>query len=745
MCCGTWKYKIIVAVATGLFFSAGMAKADSVEAKFHRAYYLQHEANDPAGAADLYKEVLSARGADAELKAKAKTGLAICREDAISSDLARLMPANAFAYIELSQPGEQIKRLLADLGILGVPGEPPPEGQRVAVSPALIDTLGIRGAAVGITGINPQNGEPTGVLVLHPGDVDPIRGLLETGLPAGGQAVEAIGGFPTYHVENEAYVTLTNRLVIASTELDPIRGVVSRLTGESSDSLAANPEVGEMLKGREDALLTFFVYPEPIMPMITGILEAEAARDPEAAMVMAMLDVKSLHSLTGQLGVNDHGLFVDVALTLDEGHQNLVYNFLRTPAIDRDALKSIPHGAAGFLVGALNEADSRHAATPTTSEPPIVTGLDFGREIFANIATIALYVLPPDAAGKPAGPPIPDVAAAIRVNDPAKSEALWTTVLGLASMAAGAPSIEGDVVQIEGVAVRNFALPEGITVYFASLDHNVVIATSKMAVARSIQTQRGGKSILQDKAFASSLPRVGPDSTKAVFVHPGRVLQICKPFMSKGDLAEVAPFESLLSDTVASLVVEHSSRRLSMSIEVSGIPEVGALLSELIAAEQREEQQRSQLSKAMRTGDWDDALSHIDHAIAGAPSTSLVQKKFQVLAVGKKDRAGALAVSEKLFKAWHDNAQALNNFAWALLTDDDFGGEYPKLALKFAERSNEVEPKNWAYVDTLALAKFETGDRDGAIAAQQTAIALADGKSKKTLEETLERFQSETE
>ena len=55
--------------------------------------------------------------------------------------------------------------------------------------------------AVAITGIEPD-GRPHGVAVIHPGDFDITRGLIETGIQVLPEA-EPIGGFKAYQVHGE--------------------------------------------------------------------------------------------------------------------------------------------------------------------------------------------------------------------------------------------------------------------------------------------------------------------------------------------------------------------------------------------------------------------------------------------------------------------------------------------------------------------------------------------------------------
>ncbi|UCE60566.1 MAG: DUF3352 domain-containing protein [Phycisphaerales bacterium] len=737
--------KTLVWFVLALVGVAGGAHAGSSYDKFYKAYYLEREKGEIQAAADLYTQVVRDRGTDGALKSEANSRLADLREELAASDFAALMPPTSLAYIEFNQPGDQLLRLVDQLGLLA-DDEVGQDADKFTISPSIIrELLGIRGAAVAITGFDPTKGAPAGVVVFHPGDMEVIRGLLETALPLQTQVVEPIGGFATYKVENEAFVTLSERLVIASPQRSQIEAVIRRLRGEETTSLVTSADFGEVLAGRDDSLLFFFVNAEPLMPMLKGMMVAGAAQSSELAMAQALLDLNSLKSLVGRAGVGDNGLFLDVALRLDEGHKNLVFNLMRAPFVDRDVLANIPAGAAGFLVGALNDAQTSRtlAATSQSDGTPIVTLLDFGREIFANITSFAIYALPPQEGQATGGTPIPDIALAIAVSDPARSKALWMEVLGIAGIAAGARSIEGVPATIEGVTVYAYQFPENVTVHFAVDGDNVLVTSTRAAMAATLRAKRSGRSVLNDAAFSEGLALLGPDTVEAFMAHPGRIFEIAKPFIPPGEAAEVQQVAGMLTDTVVSYIVTHNDNMFRISAAVTNLPQVGEFVAQMIAKERNERQAFTRVDRAMSAGNWAEAVAEVDALIGKYPDRrDLLRKKFDAL-TRVEDKEAAIACGEKILIAAYENAQALNSFAWALLTDDDYSGAYADLALKLSQRSNELTDfDNWYNVDTLALATFETGDVATAVELQKKAVKLADGEDGGELTERLERFES---
>ncbi len=710
----------VVVLAAGLPVAGAKTPAD----KFYEGYYLETVAQDYAAAADLYREVTSADQAAPGIQAKARARLAICREDLACQDFTRLMPPAPLAYVEMNRPGERVRKLLGQLGLLADENGGAPAADQIAIRPAVIDTLlGVRGAAVAITGFDPMTQMPSGVLVFHPGNIDLVRSAIESALPVAAEPVSPIGGFATYRVDEKVFVTLTARLVIVSTTEMQIEEVLARLAGDDTESLATNRDLDDIRPGHDDALLLFFVNPKPLMPMINAMLTAAAAQEPELATVQALLDIGSLRSFSGRFDLSDRGLLFELSLRLDKDHHNLVYNFLRGPAIDPETLRCIPPDAAFVVAGALNHAPEDYDALPPIKREgrPIVTYLDLGREIFANINGVALAALPPTEAKPRGDEPIPDIALVITVNDPKMSRVLWNQILGLGSLASGAASMRGQTHKIDGVSVQSYSFEDKVTVFFATAGHHLLVGTSESAMARSIAAMKG-ESVLDEPAFEEPVARLNGHTSFAAFMHPARCAEIGKLYMSAREVAEMEQFIAPMTDTVASVMVTHSDQLLRLTAAVTGIPDVGEVVAKAIARERV----KNKLSRAKAAGDWKTAGRIYDRMLAERPGDpDLLRGKFDVLAIHKRDHDQALALADELLKQWSDNAHQLNSFSWALLTSDVYGKQYTDVALRLSRRCNELtEHKVAAYVDTLAEACQQNGDIEQALELRKQALDL---------------------
>lgn len=146
------------------------------------------------------------------------------------------------------------------------------------------------------------------------------------------------------------------------------------------------------------------------------------------------------------------------------------------------------------------------------------------------------------------------------------------------------------------------------------------------------------------------------------------------------------------------------------------------------------------------------ALRAVEMAIAAEPDEPQhLLGKFQILAVCKRDDKAAIATGEYLVEKSAGDAQLLNSFSWNLMTERETEGRFSELALKAAQRCDKIsEGKNWMFVDTLALALFETGDVAEAIKIEEKAIKLAHEQDAHEmaideLELALERFRKSKE
>ena len=581
------------------WFASTAARAEDAAALVQKGFYLQVHEGDLAGAAAAFERVVSDSAAPAKLRSEAQMRLAQCREDLASADLARLMPPDAIAYLEVNRPGDQLVRLAKMLGLVQAPGAAPAAGAdrhaapgiplgnglvfpaNFTLSPALAAELKkFRGAALAITGLDERMKDmPEGVLVIHPGDSDLVQGLLETGV----QLVESakpIGDFKTYRFKNdhhEFWITVTARLLIAGTKREAVAATVERLGNPKAASLAARPAFKALEADRRNGLLFAYVDGHELARRLRPLMKGQ-----EAAIVGTVLDLDHLESITLTAGVTDDSVKVSARMNLVPGHHNLAYNLIRTPPFTRRSLGSVPRGAAAVVLLGLNPPTPAPAAgsAPKKDAPVTITGMDLGREIFGNIEEVAFFVLPPGADRAAGHSPVPEMAAVFAVNDAAKSEALWNQILALAALF-GVRNSQSHEVKIDGKPGKQYQFP-GIPpiVVLRAADRTLIVGTEGAASA-AVRANGGQESILTDEAYRTLLSRLTPNSSKAVLVDAGRALQIARDFSGDRDSNEMHMAGLVLKDLRLSIVTDEAPNCLTVSIEATGLPNVPSVIQTL--------------------------------------------------------------------------------------------------------------------------------------------------------------------
>jgi hypothetical protein len=152
------------------------------------------------------------------------------------------------------------------------------------------------------------------------------------------------------------------------------------------------------------------------------------------------------------------------------------------------------------------------------------------------------------------------------------------------------------------------------------------------------------------------------------------------------------------------------------------------------------------LSTSINQKNWDDADAAVDElekALPEAQRPSLGMARFQILA-GKKDYAGASKLAASLSEANADDAMLQNQIAWTIATAPYLEKRDLNVAEKAAERGVAAsKEKDANLLDTLARVQFMNGKKKEAIATQEKAVGLVDGKAKESFEKSLASYKAD--
>lgn len=564
----------------------------TAQTHFERGFFLQAHEADPAGAALAYETVVDDANAPNKLRAEARTRLAECREDLVATDFARLMPPDVIAYAEISNPGGHFARLVEQMGLLpdatAGGNSAKPEAMPLHdgfylphdlhLSPALIKSLkSFRGAAVAVTSVDGQ-GIPDGLLVLHPGETELLRGAVETAIQFC-EPAEAIEGYRTYRVQGQAWATVTTRMILVSRTREQLVAAVERLRNPGSAKSLAGSDGFESLRGdREGALLYAYVSGPRAAQELRKRLQGF-----EAQMAAGFFDIDHLKSVSVAARATEDGISFQARLDLMEGHQNLAYGMIRTAPCSRTSLGFVPSGVSGVALLGLNPPSSRASTSETPSATEGVSAMDIGREIFANLEEAAVFVAPvgKSAAG-PERMPIPDVGLVLIARNPAKSEALWSQLLSLPAKFAPQMGASAGETTVEGVAAHEYRFPQAPPVVLARVQDRAVVIGTRGAVTAAIQAGSSQDSIVNDPGFKPIVSRLSPSTSKAIMVHVGRALETAASMAPDREAEKFKVVASMLTDLRVCVVTEEKPTQFSVRAEATGLPNVPETIRKIV-------------------------------------------------------------------------------------------------------------------------------------------------------------------
>ena len=116
-------------------------------------------------------------------------------------------------------------------------------------------------------------------------------------------------------------------------------------------------------------------------------------------------------------------------------------------------------------------------------------------------------------------------------------------------------------------------------------------------------------------AFGDSLSHLTPNTTRAFLVHFGRCADIAERFAPVQECEWMEQIKTMLAETTASFMVEHSDQVFHVAARINGIPDVGDLVTQMLNEQMAWEESRGRLSHAKKSGKWNEALAVADEML----------------------------------------------------------------------------------------------------------------------------------
>ncbi|MHC4365326.1 MAG: LamG-like jellyroll fold domain-containing protein [Planctomycetota bacterium] len=573
---------IIVLLASGLFNSAVLAK--SASALLQEGLYAEEIEGDLDKAIEIYEKTVEKSKTD-RLSAEAMYRLGMCylkkkdeqrakvwfekviaehgrQEELIEKvrpllaelsnpDPASLMPADTKIYVEFGSPGKQIEKILQmlkgtpfenPLAVLGAgtdagertPGEKSPGDIMAALfNPSMMaEFKKIRGTAIGITGIVANN--PPMVIVLFPGKSDALRGIILAGLGVAGTAGEPIEGMQTIVIGGTAGVAYDDNAIIIGQPWEQLRWVVRQYKGISSEpSLATENKLFRKLswRRRQENTMTLWLDGAATYRAVSEQMTA-AGEAEELALVDGLADLNNLEEVLMEFAIEANEIVFEANAGLKAGHRCLVYNMIRTPNLTREGFEAVPAESIAVASFALGEPDGA-LAQKASEKIEHLTGLDIGRELFANIEQVNMFVVAPGQSatesvlGRAVNPVVCGAGMAVTSNNPARTRQIFEQLLTISDLVNRSASGE-ETERAGGVEGRyQIGMDKGepFYCYMGQAGKSTVLALSEDALNSSLDAVKKKKSVLKAGVLSRQLSGLSPQTSKLLLANGGGVIR----------------------------------------------------------------------------------------------------------------------------------------------------------------------------------------------------------------------------
>jgi len=567
------------------------ASRDCVAQALYRQGMCYLKKKDDAGAKAAFGKLTAEYADHTELVEKVRPFLA----DLMNHDPAELMPPETLIYVELGSPGEQIETILTMLK--GTPFENPlavvgggdtadagtawkAPGDIIAafMNPSMMaEFKKIKGMAVGVTGIT-QNNNPPGIVVLYPGKSDALRGLIMMGLSMAGTASAPIQGMQTLNIQNAAAVAYDDEVILIAQPPEQLQWCVKQYKGLISEPTLAssNKSFAKISKkARHDNALTVWAN---IDEVYAQVLKMEQSPQ-ELLQANAIFDFGNIDEFILVCSVEPSGLNYKADIFFKDGHHCLAYDMIRTPNISRTALEAVPSEAIAIASFALNQANGVQAEKVSTKIQNI-TGLDIGREIYANIEQVTAFIMPADSSSASWDALPGCVGLAITSHNPQQTRQILATLLGTANAMSGdkpAGPIDADA----GKFRVGMGGDREIYCYMDQVKNTTILSLNRSVIDASIAAVEHKKSICTAGPLNDAVNRLSPTTSKIILVNIGGVIRMAGPAVDIGSLNDerrsqlstsIEQLARAADRTTVEVCTDEQVNNFALSAGVTGIP-----------------------------------------------------------------------------------------------------------------------------------------------------------------------------
>ncbi len=552
---------------------------------------------DEAAARADFERLVNEYGDQAEIVQKAQIAL----EDLMDFDAATLMPPDTLVYLEIGSPGKQVETVLNMLK--GTPYENPlaaiynqsqaPGNKNQAIQKTPGDFIGamlnpsmmaefkkIRGCAIGVTGVAQNN--PPMIMVLYPGKSDALRGLIMMGLNMAGAPGEPIEGMQTINIQNAAGAAYDDKVIIVAQPAEQLKWCVRQYRGLSKEPTLAssNPSFAKVNKKmRHDNMLTIWGNIDEIYAKALPLFE-KGGVSKQLYLVDTVTDFNHIDYLTFTNAIEQDGFNDTAEIVFKEGHHCLAYDLIRTPNINKAALTAVPPEAVAVVTFAMS-AENEKQASAVQTQIKNLSGLDIGREIFANIEQVSIFAVPPKSANSSI---IESVGLAITSHNPQQTRQILAKTVGTAdTVFSGRSNIDANLFggKYQIGQIQNNPL----YCYIEQSGKVTVISLNPDITSGSIAAMKSKKSICNEGPLSDLVNKMPATASKMILVNAGGAIRVATPIImqsagveNKQELAKnFNQLAAACDKTAIEIRTDEQINSFSFNRRLTGLPPVNQI------------------------------------------------------------------------------------------------------------------------------------------------------------------------
>lgn len=624
-------------LAVGLLGSSARSKPASV--LLQEGLYAEEIEGDLDAAIKIYERIAADKSADSRYAAQAMYRLGVCyqkkhdhqkakatfeklitrfpKEKSIiekvqpllnqmsTQDPAALMPSHTLLYLEIGSPGKQIETILNmlkgtpfenPLAAIGAGkrsggGKSPGDMMAALLNPSMMaEFKKIRGMAIGLTGIRSNN--PPGVAVIYPGESDALRGMIIAGLGMALQSGEPVEGMQTLRMGDIGGAAYDDNVIIIASPIEQLVWCVKQYKGVTSEpTLASQNKAFQRLsrKVREQNAVTIWANVDRIFPAIK-----EQMPEQQRLLVDGFGDIGNVDALAAYLSIEENSIAVETGIDFKDGHNCLAYNLIRTPNLSKAGFEAVPPQAVALVSFALGEAEGAGAESARKAVKKL-TGLDIGRELFANIEQITVFALPPSSASnknvlaKNISPILPCLGLAVTSRNPQKTHRLFTQLLTMADLIGSMNEESDEHISPAPGKYKIGMFDDGPAYcYMEQGGKSTILTLNPEVLQASLSSLKSGKSALTAGPLQEVLSQLPPDASKLVAVNASGAIRIADAHICKSLDVPSDPNKNSLSQlfgqlaqacgkTTVQVRTGEKPNNFNLKVGVSNLPQLGPL------------------------------------------------------------------------------------------------------------------------------------------------------------------------